>query len=174
MIVLPFSKPQQAGEMGQQHPHVVQQREIPSLVPWGITPCTSTCWRLTSWKAAWQDKTWWCCWTTNWPSASSAPLWQSKPTVFGAASPASQERCSFHSSQLWLRPHIECRVHFCVQARQAWTSLWQSKHGLPGISPAQAHKRWWRNKSTHHIKVDRELGPLTWRCEVSEGFYQCA
>jgi len=50
---------QKAGEMCTEGPHEVQQREIPKSCPWGgITPCTSTGWGLSSWKAAWQRRPW--------------------------------------------------------------------------------------------------------------------
>lgn len=31
-----------------------------------------------------------------------------------------------------------------------------------------------KNKRTNHIKVDGELGLLSWRCKLSERFYHCA
>lgn len=71
-----------------------------------ITPCTSTGWQLTGWKAVWQRRTLGSFQpTTHWPCASNAPSQQRRSTASWAALekalPAHRGRWSLHSDMHW-------------------------------------------------------------------------
>lgn len=76
---------------------------IQSCLRGGTTPCTTTCWRPPSWKAAWQKRTSASWWTPCWMWVSSMPWPRNRLIVPWAASgklsAAGCRRWSFPSTQ---------------------------------------------------------------------------